>query len=471
MIKFGTDGWRAIMADQFTFANVRIVVQAIASYVADQGMASRGMVIGYDNRFLSEQFAQVAAEVLTANGIAVWLPDKAMATPVTAFAIKHLKAAGAIMLTASHNPPEYNGIKFIPEYAGPALPYITDVIEANVKRVLEGDSPRVLAFADAEKQGMVRPLDVTKPYLDQLQKVIQGEKIRQAGLRIVVDPMFGAGIGYLDRFLADAGCTVETIQGYRDPLFGGSMPEPSAKVLTKLRERILETGADLGLALDGDGDRFGIIDGDGTYLTPNQVLTLLLYHLVKTRGWQGSVARTAATTHMVDRIAVQLGVAVEETPVGFKYIGEAMLHRNAFLGGEESGGLSIRGHLPEKDGILACALMAEVRAVEGKPLVQVLQSLYDEFGQLYSERLDIHTSQDEKDRVLAFIQGWHPEELAGQLVVSRQTVDGVKFNLANGSYALVRASGTEPLFRIYVEANSLEEIRSIQQAMTQGLKL
>lgn len=470
-IKFGTDGWRAIMAREFTFDNVKVVTQAIARYILAHDMTARGVVIGYDNRFLSEHFAAAAAEVLTGNGIPVFITNRSAPTPVTAFEVKRRGAAGAVMLTASHNPPEYNGIKFIPEYAGPALPYITDELEKYVNELAKTGEYKDLDLEKGKEQGLVQYIDPFEDYIAHLKTVVDMDVIRQAGLKIVVDPMYGAGISYLDRMLADAGCQVEVIHGYRDTLFGGSMPEPSAKVLTDLRDRVLSGGAHLGLALDGDADRFGIIDRDGRYINANQVLYLLYWHLLKNRGIKGPVARTVATTHMLDKIAARYGLEVDETAVGFKYIGESMMKKGSILGGEESGGLSITGHIPEKDGILADVLMAELVAKEGKSLGEILAELDREFGGLLSERLDIRCSQETKERVLAELKELMPPEIAGLAVAKVNAVDGKKFVLSDGSYVLIRSSGTEPLFRIYVETDSEEKLRSIQQSIRDILKI
>ena len=464
-IKFGTDGWREIMAREFTFENVKFVTQAIAEYVCAHGLADRGIVIGYDNRFLSEHFARASAEVLCGNGIKVFMTGRATPTPVTAFAVKHLSAAGAVMLTASHNPPENNGIKFIPEYAGPALPYITDELEVNVNRVTETCKYIELGYDKAVADGLVEDIDPFEEYLSHLKSIININVIGKAGLKIVVDPMFGAGIGYLDRLLRDAGCDVKVIHGYRDPLFGGSMPEPSAKVLTELREQVIAEGAHLGLAMDGDADRFGIIDRDGTYIIPNQVLYLIYHHLIESRGIKGPVARSVATTHMLDRIAVHYGLEIDETPVGFKYIGESMMKKGSILGGEESGGMSIAGHIPEKDGILAAALIAELVAVHKKPVIEILKEIEDRFGTLVSARIDIHTSPENKEQVLKILREAQLTDIAGLAVVKTLAVDGKKFVLEDGSWILVRASGTEPLFRIYCESEDMEKMHKLQSAM------
>lgn len=460
-IAFGTDGWRGILAEDFTFDNVRLVTRAVAQYIITHNFAERGVVIGYDNRFLSERFASEIAEVLSSRGISVYLTGRATPTPVVAFAVKLHNAGGAVMLTASHNPPEYNGFKFIPEYAGPALPHITSEIEANIQKLQEA-GPDGDEGLKAPENAPVTFIDPYDDYARHLATLVDMGAIGRAGLKVAVDPMFGAGVGYLEDLLKQAGAVVESIHNHRDPLFGGSLPEPTAKSLTELRELVTKGGARLGLALDGDADRFGIIDANGDYITPNQFLPLLFYHLLMVRGLRGPVARTVATTHLLDRMAQRYGLQVDETSVGFKYIGQCLAEKGAVLGGEESGGLSIKGHVPEKDGILAGLLAAEIMAIHGKSLTELLGQVAGEFGRLYSERLDVHTSPADKERIMGVLKGLEPETLAGRKVSGKVTKDGVKLVLEGGSWVLIRASGTEPLFRIYVEANSPEEMREIQ---------
>ncbi|MGI9953201.1 phosphoglucomutase/phosphomannomutase family protein [Moorellaceae bacterium AZ2] len=466
-IKFGTDGWRAITADEFTFANVRHVAQAVADYLLET-TSNRQVVIGYDHRFLAEHFAAAAAEVLAGNGFTVLFPEKALPTPVTAYAIKAHGTAGALMFTASHNPPEYNGVKFIPAYAGPATPEITGAIE---KRLGGPSTIRRKELAAARQEGLVRTFDPKESYLHHLLSLVDGEAIRGARLRVVVDPLYGAGTGYLETLLTSLGCEVKVMHNWRDPLFGGKLPDPCARVLEELAARVKEEGAHLGLALDGDADRFGVVDADGSYITANQVLFLVLAHLVEGKGLRGLVARTVATTHLLDRLAGAHGLEVEETPVGFKYIGQALLHKGCILGGEESGGLSIRGHIPEKDGILAAALVTEIRAEYGRPLKEVLSGLMGRYGPLFSERLDLHVTPETKERVLKQLSSYEPKELGGQTVTGRLTVDGLKLLMADGSWALIRPSGTEPLFRLYVEAPSNESLHRLQQEIRRDLRI
>lgn len=469
-IKFGTDGWRAIIAEDFTFANVRRVTQAVANYLlADKGRGE--VVIGFDNRFLAPEFAAAAAEVMAANGFRVYLPSGAVPTPVTAWAIIHCKAMGALMFTASHNPPEYCGVKFIPDYAGPALPEVTEVIEREIANVSATDNVRCLRLDQAREKGMVVDLEPKEPYLEYLKGLINVEVLKKTGLKVVVDPLYGAGIGYLEDFLRQAGCHVDTLHNYRDPLFGGYMPDPGARGLRQLVREVKEKGADLGLALDGDADRFGVIDNNGNYLEANEVLYLIMAHLITRRNYQGPVARSIATTHSLDLLAKAHGLEVIETPVGFKYIGQALRNNSCILGCEESGGMSILGHIPEKDGILATALVAEIRAVEGRSLGDILKDLRDNYGRLVSQRLDLEVTPEVKERVLKELSQLSPKNLAGIPVSHRSTVEGVKIILADGSWVLLRPSGTEPLLRLYVEAPDTEQLQLLQKEMRTVLNI
>lgn len=470
-IKFGTDGWRAVIAEDFTFANVRKVARAIALYVREAGLAEKGVVIGYDNRFLSERFAAAVAEVLAGSGISCWLTVTATPTPVTAYAVRALDTGGAVMITASHNPPEYNGIKFIPDYAGPATSEITAALEKYLETSeMAGEFPLV-PLERAREEGLVRDFDARPLYLQHLRRLLDLRAICCGRLRIVLDPMWGAGIGYVEEILKDACSSLEVIHNHRDVLFGGALPEPTAAELSSLRETVLEHRADLGLALDGDADRFGVIDRGGEYLSPNEVLALLLYYLLEHRRWRGAVARTLATTHMLDRIAEDYGLPVVETPVGFKYIGQSLIHHRSILGGEESGGMSIQGHIPEKDGILALALIVEMISVTGKSLRELQEEIYEKFGRLVSARLDIKCAPEEKEGILKRLQDWAPAAVAGTPVADRSTKDGVKLLLEDGSWILVRPSGTEPLFRVYVEAPTREALERLQESVRKDLGL
>jgi len=471
-IKFGTDGWRSIIAEDFTFDNVRAVAQAVACHIKSKGQDKKGIVIGYDNRFLSEHFARAVAEVMAGNSISVYIPRRATPTPVIAFAIKHFDTCGAVMLTASHNPPEYNGIKYIPEFAGPALPEETQKIEEILNGILETKKIHRISEEKAKSSGLWNEIDPLPAYSRHVQSLVNASLIKEAGLKIAVDPLYGAGMGYLEEILGGLGCQVVSIHNYRDPLFGGSMPDPREKNLSQLRERVLNAGAHLGLALDGDADRFGVIDRTGRFFIPNEILFLLLVHMVRTRKFSGaSVARTVATTHMLDRVALRYGMDVKETPVGFKYIGQCLLRDGSILGGEESGGMSIKGHVPEKDGILGSVLVVEMVAANGKTLVEMHKGLCDEFGKMVSRRVDLPVVPEDKKKVLERLQSYNPTRIAGQRVVRRMTIDGTKLVNSDGSWVLIRPSGTEPLFRVYVEANSEEQLQEIQNQVRGELKI
>lgn len=464
IIKFGTDGWRGIIADDFTFAALRKVSGAVASYLNEENLQSRGIVIGYDTRFLAERFAAVVAEEMQKQGIKVYLCTKATPTPVAAFGILNKKAGGAVMLTASHNPPEYIGFKFIPKYAGPAMPEITDRITSLLESGEFFSCPPGCG-------GKHEDVNFQDAYFDYISSRVDLGKIKEAGLRFVIDPMHGAGIGYLEGILSGLGLDILALRNWRDPLFGGSMPEPREELLTELIARVRSEHRDMGLALDGDADRFGIVDSLGQYISPNQVLCLLFRYLVEVRGLKGPVARTVATTTLLDRMARSYGLDVIETPVGFKYQGQAMLHQGAILAGEESGGLSVLGHVPEKDGILACLLMAEVTAFYGKPLSQVMQDIYSQFGFVHTQRLDFRCPEEKKQGIIELLTQFAPSNICGVAVQDIITIDGRKYLLADGSWLLVRASGTEPVFRIYGEARDKEALSLLQQSLANSLGL
>ncbi len=468
-IKFGTDGWRDLIADQFTFGNLRIVVQGIAAMVINRNLGRRGIVIGYDNRFLSREFAEAAGRVLTGNGVKVFLPDKPLPTPAVAFAVRHHRAGGAIMITASHNPPQYNGLKFIPEYAGPALPDITDEIEAEIALVSSGAKIYELTLKEADKLELITRLDIDSEYFKQIHKLVQLPSVTGSAPVVVVDPMFGAGIGYLENILGEAGYRVVAINNRPDPLFGGGMPEPTDKLLGDLKAEVLANHAIIGLALDGDADRFGIVDDQGTYVPPNRVLSLLLAYLLRTRSFRGPVARSLATTHLLDRVAEAFGLGVIETPVGFKYIGECLREKGCVMGGEESGGMSILGHVPEKDGILACLLVAEMTAATGKTIRELQLDFVEQYGNMESERIDVHYEPSNREQVLGRLNEYRPRQVLEQEVMSISEREGKKILLEDGSWILIRVSGTEPVFRIYVEAPDNLRMRAIQSEIRTSL--
>ncbi|MDO8885313.1 phosphoglucomutase/phosphomannomutase family protein [Candidatus Oleimmundimicrobium sp.] len=459
-IKFGTDGWRAIMCDSFIFKNVRIVTQAIANYLHNCGLSEKGVVIGYDNRFCSEDFADVCASVLIGNKIPVFLIKDSTPTPVTACSINFFKAAGAIMLTASHNPAKYNGLKFVPEYAGPATSEITSQIEKEINLIFKN---KKVFFDDTKGNDLLHVIDPVDRYLEHLKGLINFEVIREAKLKIAFDPMYGSGQVVMKKVLEEAGCEVYPINDYRDVLFGGRLPEPSLENLSELQSLVLSKKADLGLALDGDADRFGTIDNKGYFLSSNQGLSVLCSYLLGDRKSDGKVVRTISTTHLLDKIAAKFGVKFEETPVGFKYIGQIMLKEPVVIGGEESGGLSILGHVPEKDGILAGLLFCEVTANKNESLSNLLDEIYSEYGHFYNYRLDIHCSQDKKTKLLRDLKNNPPSSISGLKVNEVLLKDGVKFLLEGDSWILIRPSGTEPLVRIYMESCSTKTLENLRQ--------
>jgi phosphoglucomutase len=465
-IKFGTSGWRGIIAEDFTFAAVRAVSHAIADYIADQGAGARerGVVVGYDTRFLSEAFAAEAARVLAARSIRAFLCGRDTPTPVIAYEILRRGTAGGIIVTASHNPPEYNGIKFSAAWGGPALPEATKQIADRANAILAASRPSeapAMSLAEAEARGILRRIDPRPDYLERLRVLLDLETIRRARLKVVVDPLYGSARGYLDDLLREAGCEVSVLHAWRDPCFGGHAPEPSEENLRELASRVTETGAHLGLATDGDADRFGLVDADGTFVEPNYFLGLLLHHLLTARGWTGGVARSVATTHLVDAVARQRQMPIYETPVGFKYIGELIARDQVVLGGEESAGLSVKGHVPEKDGILACLLAAELVATRGRArLKDLLQDLYAEVGTFLTKRLNYHL----ESRLVAGLQERlkdPPRRLADTAVVEVNRLDGVKMILEDGSWLLLRPSGTEPVVRLYAEAPTPRQVEAL----------
>ncbi len=462
-IQFGTSGWRGIIADEVTLARARVIVRGIADHLKVAGLDERGVVVGYDTRFLADRFAHEAAKVLTANGIRVFLCDRDTPTPVVAYETIRRQAGGAISITASHNPPEYSGIKFSMATGGPALPEVTRFIEARANEWLASPDIATVEIETAEKAGLLTIIDPLGPYLTHLRTLVNYEAIRTANLRVVVDPLFGTGRGYLDEACRDAGCDVEVLHDWRDPLFGGGPPDPAPNRLRELGGRVVKRNAHLGLATDGDADRFGIVDSDGTVVSANQILALLLKHLLTTRPLSGGVARSVATTHLVDAVARHFHVPLYETPVGFKYLGDLITQGQVILAGEESAGLTIRGHVPEKDGILACLLVAELVAMRGcASLRQLLDELYAEVGTILSRRIDLSLTPVERNRLLDKLKE-PPTQLLGRKVEDVQRVDGTKLLLEDGSWMLIRPSGTEPVVRLYVEARSPHELERLTE--------
>lgn len=466
-IQFGTSGWRAILGEDFTFRNVRIVSQAIAQMLRQEKKGQQGILIGHDSRFMGEKFAKAAAEVMAAHGIPVLLCDRETPTPTISAQILHHHLAGGMNISASHNPPEYNGIKFTADWGGPALPETTQAIEQRIAPLLQGDHVKWLPFDQAVKDGMIRVFDPKPEYFALLEKHVDAETIRKADLRIVMDPLYGTSRGYLDEFLRQAGAKMAVLHYWRDPYFGGLTPEPNVHTTEELQKTVLEEQAQLGLSTDGDADRFGIVDQDGSFMDPNLVFALLLDYLTTTRGWKGAVGRSIATTHLIDRVAAYHDLAVQETPVGFKFLGTLLSEGKIRMGGEESAGLSIQGHVPEKDGILACLLVAEMVARSGKSLTTLSADLWKRVGQIFTKREDLKIAEGMRE-CLDKVKNNPPESLAGQSVREVKTLDGCKLLLEDGSWFLFRPSGTEPLVRCYGEACTAEQL---DRVMRDGGKL
>ena len=455
-IHFGTSGWRAIVADEFTLPNIRRAVTGIARYVVQQPGEHR-MLVGRDPRFMGEIFVDEAARLLGQHGIVPEVIPEAAPTPAISYAVRRRKTSGAINFTASHNPPEYNGIKFSTPDGAPALPEVTKQIEAEI--VALGDS---VPQASTEEQ-QFEQVDVRPDYLKRLAELVDLKAIAKAQLRIVVDPFWGAARGYAQPLLNDHGVSAVSVHDYRDVLFGGHAPEPDGPLLDTCKAKMRETHAALGIATDGDADRFGIVDRDETFIQPNYIIALLFDYLVESRGWRNGVAKSVATTNLINALAEHYKIQLYETPVGFKYIGELINQDKIAIGGEESAGLTIRGHVPEKDGILAGLLVAEMVAVRGKSLGEQLQELFAKVGSYYPVRENFHLTAEAKKKFTEKLRS-DPKELAGRKVASVVRTDGLKLIFDDGSWVCYRLSGTEPVVRAYTEARSKEDSARLTKA-------
>jgi len=458
-IKFGTSGWRAIVADEFTVANIRLAVAGVAAFVKTQPAPHR-VLVGRDPRFLGESFVVEAARVLAGAGVTPIVIPEAAPTPAIAYAVRQLKASGAINFTASHNPPEYNGIKFSTHDGAPALPEVTKQIEAAI--VALQISGAAIALGDVPAGGF-ETTDVKPAFLKRLTELVDLPAIAKSGIKVVYDPFWGAGRGYSSEILRQAGVAVETVHDFRDVLFGGHAPEPSDELLGDAKAKMKEIGAALGIATDGDADRFGVVDADGTFIQPNYVIALLFDYLVETRGWKNGVAKSVATTNLINALADYHKVPLYETPVGFKYIGELINGDKIAIGGEESAGLTIRGHVPEKDGVLAGLLVAEMVAKRGKTLGTQLKELFAKVGSFYPVRENFRLTPERK---LAFTEKLKadPTELSGRKVVGVVRTDGLKLILDDGSWVCYRLSGTEPVVRAYAEARNEHDKEALSAA-------
>ena len=452
-IRFGTDGWRAVISDTFTFANLRLVSQAIADYVLEEGNTHPQVVIGFDTRFLSDRYAAEVARVLAGNGIVAHLTRADAPTPAISYAVVDKQATAGVMIPASHNAPRYNGLKLKADFGGAALPEQAEHVEAFLTRNQERARwPNVMDYETAISQDLIRRFDPAWAYYEHLGSLIDLDVISGQELRVVADAMYGSGRKCIADMLARSRCRVVEIRGQMNPGFGGIHPEPVAHYLNALAAAIQAHHADIGLATDGDGDRLGAMDGLGNFVDPHHIFGLALRYLVEVRGWRGTVVKSISTTRMVDRLAKKFDLPVRETPVGFNHIADHMLSDDVLIGGEESGGLSIRGHIPEGDGVLMGLLMLEVLANAECPLHELVNSLQRDVGPAHYARRDIplRTPVTKRKMVERLLDG-APSALAGERVDDVNTLDGVKYLLADDSWLLIRPSGTEPVLRVYAE--------------------
>jgi len=461
-IKFGTSGWRAVMADEFTFANVQRAVHGIARYVVSQRPTAAKVIVGRDPRFLGETFCAMAAEILSSYGITPLVIAEPTPTPTIAYAIISAKTDGAINFTASHNPPEYNGIKFSTPDGAPALPEVTKALEGEI---IAYDAEQIdgTAAPSSTKTTASQSIDPRRMYLSRLRELVDLDVIKKAGVKVGFDPMWGAARGYSDTLLHEAGIAVATVHDSRDVLFGGHAPEPDGHLLEDLRQKMRETGAQIGIATDGDADRFGILDGDGTFLQPNYVIALLFDYLVESRGWKNGVGKSVATTNLVNALAEKHKIELHETPVGFKYIGELIKQDKILIGGEESAGLSIRKHVPEKDGVLAGLLCCEMVARRGASMSKQLQDIFAKVGSYYPMRENFRLTPEVKEKFTEKLRR-DPTEFHGSKVASVVRTDGLKLVLEDGSWVCYRLSGTEPVVRVYSEARTSDGLKQLSAA-------
>jgi len=457
MIRFGTSGWRGVMGEDFTFHNVRVVIQAAANYLRlKYGEAPVSVVVGYDTRFLSDRYAMEAAKLLARNGIQVLLADRDAPSQALACQIIKRGCQGGINFTASFNPPAYNGLKFNAATGAPALPEVTDAIEEEARRLMPGFTALTTRLLDDS----VSRIDLQADYLAHLQTKIDFEVMRKARLKVAADPLYGTSREYLDEILEENGVEVEGLHGYVDPYFGGVSPSCTEENLAELKAHVVSTRCHLGLATDADGDRFGIIDEKGGFVHPNIILALLLSYLAEVKGWRGGVARSVTTTHLLDRIARKYGLPLTKTKVGFKYMAELYLQGRIMFGGEESACIAVKDHLPEKDGIFAGLLVAEMIAATGRSLGTLREDLFKEYGMMTSGQRTLPLTPERAKKLKALIQN-PPSKLGRFKVVTVETLDGLKLDFEADRWIVLRLSGTEPLIRCYAEAGTAEEVGAI----------
>jgi phosphomannomutase len=449
-IKFGTDGWRAVIADDFTFANVRFCAQGAVDYLKQKGLAGRGVYIGYDHRFASEDFAAAAAEVIAANGIKVFLSPKAIPTPFVSFGVINKQTGGGIAITASHNPAKWNGFKFREETGASVSSETALEVEKHIDYAFNAHKVNTIPLAQALKDKSVEYFDLTPHYFASINK-------------ITVDSMYGVGAGYFKTLLSGGTTQVTEINSERNPSFPGINPEPIAVNLQKLLSLVRQQQASVGLATDGDADRIGIIDEKGQFLTQLQVFALLCLYLLEVRGERGALVKTITSTSMLDRLGELYKVPVYETPVGFKYVAPVMIAKNALIGGEESGGYGFRRHIPERDAIPAGLYFLDFMVKTGKTPSQLLSYLYSKVGEHYYDRIDLHFPEEKRQAIIKRVRDGAPKSIENVKVARLDTQDGFRFILADNSWLLIRFSGTEPILRIYAETNDTERVKRMLQ--------
>jgi phosphomannomutase len=460
-IKFGTDGWRGVIARDFTFENLSLVAQATMDYLNREGLGDKPLVIGYDRRFLSRDFARQVAEIAAGNGIPVRLTDDYAPTPAVSWAVHDMGAGAGVMITASHNPPEYNGFKVKEAYGGSARPSTTKILEeivaynvANGRRVV--DCP----FEEGQRKGMIQLFDPCESYFHQINRYVDLNLIAKAGIAAVVDPMYGAGSGFIPRLLKG----IDEIHTIENPSFGGTPPEPIGDNLQELCALLKSGRYRVGLALDGDADRIGAVDENGEFFSSHCIFTVILRHLIEHKNMRGGVVKTVSTTRMIDLLAEKFDLPLFETPIGFKHICELMLEKDILMGGEESGGLGVKGHIPERDGILMGLLLLEAIAVSGKGLRQLLDETMDEIGHFFYRRIDRRIENDAKIELIARLTSQPPSVIDGRTVNGTNFSDGFKFIFENGDWLLIRPSGTEPVLRLYSEAATTDQVDRLLRA-------
>ncbi len=461
-IKFGTDGWRGIIGEDFTFANARLVAQAIARYVVRGEDPRKGVLVGYDHRFASDAVAAAVAETISSTGTPVWLADKPCPTPAISLLVRQRGAAGGIVVTASHNPYRWNGIKYKASYGSSALPSIVAQIEKELA-VVQSDAARPLP----PRRDLIHAFEPRAPYLDTIEKLIDWERLRAGKFRFVADPMHGSGAGLLKELFTRNGVHCDEIRGTRDPLFGGAHPEPIEPHIEPLRQAVLAGEYDAGFCADGDADRIGAMDRTGAFINPHQIFALLVWHLAGTRNLSGDIAKTFSVTKLIDKLAAKLGRKLHEVPIGFKYICELMLEQNVLLGGEESGGIGTSLYLPERDATVSALFLAELMAWHGKSLGELLGALHAEFGEYHYGRVDLEVTAAQKKNAIEHFSDGKLTRLLDFAIVRRENMDGIKVYLDEAGWVMVRASGTENVLRVYSETNRPETTRRVLAAVTE----